>query len=305
VKLQNTLIISFILLIILSFSAKSEALSNKISTCNQALNQGDFAAALNVANEILKADAKNREGFLCKGRALGAEGNYSEGLSALEQSEKLSIESLDRIIAYIFIGNLHKKNLKNAEAIASYEKSLKICDDEKNTKFSRINHNFIGAVHTQNNDLNAALTSYLAGAKLAMNDNERAESYELLAATYKTLGQYDSAIEYQLKGASMERISGTPDQYASASLELARIYILAKDYKGAETTLGRLLQFAKENGGAYYEAKANLYLAQSKAASGDLTSASTLLADAQDTANKVGDKDLTAEVEAMRNVLDK
>jgi tetratricopeptide (TPR) repeat protein len=305
VKLQNTLIISFISLIILSFNANSEALSNKISACNQALSQGDFATALNVANEILKTDANSREGFLCKGRALGAEGNYSEGLSALEQSEKLSKESLDRIIAYIFIGNLHKKNLKSAEAIASYEKSLKICVDENNTKFSRINYNFIGAVHTQNNDLNAALKSYLAGEKLAMNDNERAENYELLAATYKTLGQYDSAIEYQLKGTSMERISGTLDQYANASLELGKIFTLAKDYSGAEKTLSKFLQFAKENGGTYYEAKANLYLAQNKLASGDLTKAKIYLADARKTAKSVGDKELISEIETTGEKLEK
>jgi len=302
-KLHNTLTITFITLILISFYSYAEDISGKITACNTAVNNNDATAALKLADEILKREVTNRDALLCKGRALGVQGNYNEALSTLEKAEKESKDNFDQIITNILIGNLHKQNQKNTEAIASYEKSLKICEVTTNEKFARINHNLIGDTHTQNNDLNAALTSYLAGSKLANNDNERADSFERLAATYKALNQYDSAIEYQLKSVQMQRIAGTLDDFANASLELGRIYTLAKDYPNAEKTLNKLVQFSKDNGGAYYEAKANLYLAQSKAASGDASGAKALIADARNTAKSIGATDLTSEIDAAEKKL--
>jgi tetratricopeptide (TPR) repeat protein len=302
-KRQNTLKIAFILLIILSFNVKAETLSDKVSACTSALSKGDATLGLSKADEILKLDANSRDGLLCKGRALGMQGKYIEALGALEQADKFSKDNFDHIIANILIGNLHKNNQKNVEAIASYEKSLNLCKVDKNEKFTRINYNLIGEVQTLNKDLNSALASYLAGSKLSLNDNERAESYELLASTYKSLAQYDAAIEYQIKGVQMEKLSGTLDQYANANLELGQIYTVAKDYPNAEKTLSKLVQFCKDNGGAYYEAKANLYLAQSKLASGDTASAKMLLSDAKNIAKSTGADDLTGQIDEVNKKL--
>ncbi len=296
-NLCKTLIKSFSLLFFISINANAYELSDKIAACTLALNKGDSASAITVSAEILKLEPNNRDGLLCKGRALGAQGKYNEALSALESAEKNTQPGFDEIISYIFIGNLHKDNNKNAEAIASYEKSLKVCELEKNEKFKRINLNLIAEAHTQNNDLNAALTNYLAGAKLAMNDNERADSYERLAATYSALGQHDQAIEYQLKGVLMQQKSGTLDQYADACLALGQIYGKAKDYANAEKTYAKLIQFSKENGGVYYEAKSSFALAQLKVANGDAVNAKSMMADALNLAKNIGESDLAAEIE--------
>jgi tetratricopeptide (TPR) repeat protein len=197
----------------------------------------------------------------------------------------------------LLIGNLHLENKKYTDAIASYEKSLKICEAEKNDKFKLINHNLIGEAQAQNKDLNAALASYLAGSKLTKNDNERADSYERLGATYSALGQHDLAIEHQLKGMLMQQKSGTLDQYANASLALGKVYENAKEYPNAEKTYSKLIQFAKDNGGAYYEAKASYELAQIKALSGDTANAKVLLTDALNMAKNIGERDLASEIE--------
>ncbi len=296
--LQNTLNKTFIILFFISLNANANQLAGKISECTIVLNKGDLASAVSVSDEILKLEANNRDGLLCKGRALGAQGKYSEALNKLEMAAKQSQSGFDEIIAYIFIGNLHKNNNKFAEAITSYEKSLKICEAEKNDKFKRINLNFIGDTHTQNNDLNAALTSYLAGSKLAMNDNERAESFERLGATYSALGQHDSAIENQLKATLMQQKSGTLDEYANSSFGLGKVYEKAKEYSNAEKTYSKLLQFSKDNGGAYYEAKANYALGRLKAIAGDATNAKTIMSDALKMAKNLGENDLAAEIEA-------
>lgn len=302
-KLQNTLIITFISLIIISLNSYSDELSDKNVACNAALNKGDIAGAAKLADEVLKRDAKNRDGLICKGRLLGAQGNFDEALSALKQAETLSKEPFDHIIGQMLIGNAYKAQQKYPDAIASYESSLTIAKVDKNELYTRVDHNLIGDVRSKMQDYNAALASYLAGSKLAMNDNERAESFGLLAATYKSLGQHDLAIEHQIKAVQMQKKAGTLDDYADATLALGQIYIAAKDFSNAEKTLSKFAQFAKDNGGAYYEAKANLYLAQSKAASGDTAGAKTLLTDARNSAKSIGAGDLTSEIDATEKKL--
>jgi tetratricopeptide (TPR) repeat protein len=297
--LQKTLISAFTALFLISFNASADALSDKISACNAALNKADVNSALVTAEEILKLQSNNRDGLLCKGRALGAQGKYDDALSALNMAEKQSQPGFDQILAHIFIGNLHAKNNKSAEAIASYETSIKICDAEKHMgKYKRVNLHLIGDVHTQNKDLNAALSSYTAASKLAMNDNERADDFERLASTYSALGKNNEAIEYQLKATLMHDKSGTREQYANASVALGRVYETAKDYPAAENTYRKLLKFSKNNGSVYYETLANYGIARSKAATGDTASAKTMLAEASTMAKSIGEADLVAEIEA-------
>ncbi|PPD55897.1 MAG: hypothetical protein CTY10_06315 [Methylotenera sp.] len=298
-KLENTLTKLITILFILSSNLNAAEVSDQSAACTQALNQGDFAKAIVISSAILKTNADNRDGLLCQGRALGAQGNYAEALNALQQSLKQAKSGFDQIISHLLMGNLHKENKNNTEALASYEKSMNISKQEKNDKFTRINHNLIGEVYADRKDFNAALASYLAGEKLAYNDNERADNFERIASTYSALARHDEAIEFQVKAILMQRKSGTLDQYANASLEMGRIYIAAKELQNAEKTYTKLVQFSQENGGAYYEVKANIGLAQTKLAMGDAATAKTLLIDAQKMAKSLGEADLIAEFDAL------
>lgn len=284
-----------------NFNLNAAELPEKIASCTQAINQGDVNKAVNISVEILKADANSRDGLLCKGRALGAQGNYKEALSAFEQGATQSKQPFEKIIDYLLIGNLHKDNKQYPAALASYEKSLAICLQQNNQKYTHINYLLIGETHALNNDLNAAIVNYKLSEKIAMNDNERADSQERLANTYSALGQHDLAIENQIRALLLQRRSGTLDQNANALLEMARIYMAAKEYQNAERAYGKLGQFAKENGGAYYEAKATIGLAQTKLALGDAATAKTLLADAQKTATSIGANDLLNEINLLQS----
>lgn len=298
-KIENTLIKLFTALFIISFNLNAAEVTDQSAACTQAFNQGDFAKAIVISSAMLKTNADNRDGLLCQGRALGAQGHYAEALKTLEQSLKQAKSGFDQIISHLLIGNLHKENKKNTEALASYEKSMNISKQEKNDKFTRINHNLIGEVYADKKDFNAALTSYLAGEKLAYNDNERADNFERIASTYSALARHDEAIEFQVKAILMQRKSGTLDQYANANLEMGRIYIAAKELQNAERTYTKLVQFSQENGGAYYEMKANIGLAQTKLAMGDAAAAKTLLIDAQKMAKSLGEADLITEIDAL------
>jgi tetratricopeptide (TPR) repeat protein len=301
--LQTTLIYAFTALFLISFNANADApsssISDKVSACNAALNKADVSSALTTAEEILKLQANNRDGLLCKGRALGAQGKYDEALNTLNMAEKQSQPGFEKILSHIFIGNLHKNNNKFAEAIASYEASIKICDAEiAMDKYKRVNLYLIGDTHTKNKDLNAALASFTAASKLAMNDNERADDFERLASTYSALGKNNETVEYQLKATLMQDKSGTREQFANASVALGRVYEAAKDYLAAENTYRKLLKFSKDNGSAYYETLANFGLARSKAALGDTAGAKTMLVEASTMAKNIGETDLAAEIES-------
>ena len=294
---QNTLTLVFISLFTISFNVNADALNDKISACNAAINKADINSALASADEILKLQSNNRDGLLCKGRALSAQGKYDEALTVLEMAEKQSQPGFEKILSHIFIGNLHKKKHKFSEAITSYETSFKMSEAEKLDQFKRINLNLIGETHALNKDLNAALASYTAASKLAMNDNERAEDFERLAATYNGLGKSNEAIEYQLKATLMHDRSGTREQFANASVALGQVYEAAKDYPAAENTYNKLLKFSKDNGSAYYETLANYGLARTKAATGDSAKAKTMLAEASSMAKSIGETALAEEIE--------
>lgn len=295
-KLEKTLSISFISMILLSFNAYSDDIKSQVSACNQALDQANPSQAIQIADNILKQNNTHADALLCKGRAYSALGQNDEAEKILILAAKNAQAGFDTTIANLVLGNFYKQHQNPDLALASYQKSLASSQQEKNQKFIRISHNLIAEAYTQKHDYNAALNSYQAGSELANNDNERADSFERLASTYQALNQLDNAVEYQLKAVLMQKKAGSLDQYAEASLTLGKLFTQNKDYTSAEKTLQRLLKFSQENGGAYYEAKADLYLAQTKQAQGDKASATLLLQDAKKIAEKIQAEDLIASI---------
>lgn len=276
---------------LLSFNAYAD-LSDDAYMCNKVSNKGDFTQALALSDKILKQDSQYREGLLCKGRALGGLGKLEEGISTVESAEKLSSSPFEHLVALTLLGNLQKNAKQYPHAIASYKKSLSIAVANDNIQFQRINNNLLGEVLIESNKIQAGLDYYLAGKKFVANDNERADNYQRIATTYSLLKQHDLAIENQVRALLMQKQSGTLDDYANTSLELGRIYTAAGDYVNAERTYTKLIQFAQENGGAYYEAKATFYSGLEKSASGDNAAAKFRFAEASKLAKAVGDAEL-------------
>ena len=128
-------------------------------------------------------------------------------------------------------------------------------------------------------------------------------SYTHLDVYKRQLGQHDAAIEYQLKAVLMQQKSGTLDDFANASFTLGQIYEKAKEYGNAEKSYLKLLQFSKDNGGTYYEAKASYALGKVKAITGNTESAKTILANALTVAKNIGETKLASEIETSLNEL--
>jgi len=299
-KLKRTLTTVATTLFLMSSSAYSAEVPVEIKACNDAVNKGDAKSALTQSAAILKKNSSDYEGLLCKGRALSLQGDYTEALEAMELAVNSTEDVFAKTISYILIGNLHKSNNKTEAAVASYKKSIEMCAIKGNKTYTRMNYNFIGDTYFDINDLHAALDNYQISMRLANNDNERAESFENLAKTYNALANHDKAIEFQLKATVMQKQAGSLTDYADSTLLLGQYFFDAKEYSHAERTYKKLAKFAQDNGGAYYEAKANYRLAEAMFANGDKTAAKALMLDANKLANKIGAKQLVSEINAAQ-----
>jgi tetratricopeptide (TPR) repeat protein len=299
-KIENTLNISFISLLLLAFNINAAEVDPQIIACNSALNNQQYDVAIAKANVAMKQKNLASQGMMCKGRALLALGKQDEAKTAFIEADKKASNDFDKTVANLLIGNLEKAQQHYKEAIELYEKSLSYALKDDNRNYTRVSYNLLGDTYALLAEYPTSLKYLEEGEKLAMNDNERADSYERLAANYQAQYQFDKAIEYQIKGITMQQKAGTLDQYAEANLTLGHLYTQSKDYTKAEATLNKLLTFSRDNGGAYYEAKTNIYLAQAKQAQGDSVAANELLGQAKTIAEQIQATDLTALIEATQ-----
>lgn len=272
------------------------ALSADMAACNLALETGDVAAATALASTALSQNKNDKDALICQGRAYSAKGEVAAALTALALAAQQTTEPLDQSIIALVTGNAYKAGKQYAAATASYEKSLAFAATIKNQTFARLSQNLMADIQFDNKQYVAALALYMAGSKLAANDNERGEDYEKIALTQHKLNQNDAAVEYQIKAYMMHEKVGSLDQYAHSSIALGRYYSADKNYTSATNILNKIIKFAKEQGGAYYEAQASYVLAQVKVANGDIPAAKALIAHANSIAQTSGDQLLADEI---------
>ena len=291
-KLQITLTYIFTAL----YFNNVHAISDDAFACNKAFDQGNLAKASELAVKALNTNNRDRDALMCQGRTFSAQGDLQSALIAFKSAEKLSENAFDKTIVALVTGHAYKNASQYEQALSSYQESLKQAGLAKSKAFERVSLIGIGNVQTKTQQLALALASYQAAAKLDANDNERGETFEKIAETYHAMLQHDLALEYQIKAYFMHQKVGTPDQFAHSSIELGRYYAAAKNYSSAENTLNKIIKFANEQGGAYYEAQGCYVLAQVKAAAGDMQSAKDLIAKARLIAKNTNDTALDEEI---------
>ena len=292
-KLEKTLITAFILMVF------NDALAGNYSAseCNKLLNAGNTPAAIDYSKAMLSINGSDKDALLCQGRAYYAADDLNKALVAFELAEKNSNNELDKIVAVFLKANASYAMKQKDQALASYQKALKQSQMIANKAMERLALNAIGDISNNDKDYQAALDWYFQGFKLAANDNERGESAEKVAGAYHALNKDDLALEYQIKAYLMHDKVGTPDQYAQSSILLGQYYAIVKNYDNAEKTLNKLIKFANEQGGEYYEAKASYVLAKVELARGDTEKATKLIDKAKLIAKRTHDAALEKEIE--------
>lgn len=264
------------------------AAAHAADACQDALDKGQFSLAIQAA-ESMQAQPN---AWLCKGRAQAALQDMAAAQTSFETALTLKPSGLHLISAYMLLGNAQHAQQQHLAAVTSYQQALALSEQQNMQRYAMIAHQLIGETHLSAGLYPEALAAFQAGEKLAMNDNERADSYAHQALAYHHLQQHDQAIAYQLKAVLMQQKAGTPDQYAEASLMLANFFVAQKDYVGADKTYQRLMQFAHDNGGSFYEAKTAIHWADAKRTQGDHATASQLLKQAERIAAQLQDAEL-------------
>lgn len=292
--------ISFLLLSLfstISFADDAE-LNKKITDCNQLVKNGSPEKALDFSNQLIKKNPKNRDAVLCKARAQMALNQFADAVPTLTTVDQLSSSPNDHMMALAMLGNAYKGNQQLNEAVASYQQSMDIAKAQKNKSFERITYGLVGEAQLLKKQYDEAITSYQSALKLALNDNERADAFEHMANIYNLQQKHNQAIEYQLKAALAYTHYGDLDAQANAGLELGRIYMDAGEYEQAEKSINKILKLAVDNGGAYWEVKSDLYLAQVKIRNHQNNEAQKLLEAAQKLNKEVGDSALSEGIAA-------
>jgi len=291
-KLKSTLTILPILL----FINNVYAVSDDAHKCNNAYSEGDYKTADQAAQAALKANPADREALICQGRVASDLGNLNTALTAFQNADKLSSHPLDKAVISLISGHAYLSAKQYEKASASYQNALDQAVAARHQPMARSSHLGLANVQFESKQYQTALNTYMTAQKLDANDNDRGQSYEKIAETYHMLEQHDLALEYQIKAYFMHEKAGTMDQFAHTSIELGRYYLAVKNYARAEFTLNKIIKFARDNGGAYYEAKGLALLAQTKAASGDTEAAKTFVAQAKSAAKVANDAALDAEI---------
>ena len=292
-KLQVTLS----LIIISLFFNDVYAESSGAAACKLALNKGDVPAALAQSNKAVNNNSQDKDALICQGRALAANDDFAAALAAFKLADAQSVDAFDKTVASMLIGNTYKALKQYDQAIASYSIASTQAKASKTVAYERVSYNAIGNIQALNQQYALALVQYTLASQLAANDNERGESYENIALMHHKMNHHDLAVEYQLKGYVMQSKSGSLDEHAHAGIELGRYYGLNKNYPSAENILNKMISFAIDNGGAYYEAKASCVLAMIKKAEGDESGANTLIEKAKIIAKNTHDTALENEIQ--------
>jgi tetratricopeptide (TPR) repeat protein len=290
---------SFITLIILNnllFINNIHAKEVSANACNAAVNQQDAKGALSIAAQLLKQNNKDKDALICQGRALSLTSDLDGAMKSFNAAKLNSKDSFDQIVIHILMGNAYQSANQVSDAISAYQTSADLAKTQKNANYERISYNFLGDVQFKAQQFPEALNYYTKAYALTANDNERGESYENIALTQYHMGALDEALAYQIKAFVTHEKVGSLDQFANSSITLGDYYRLNKNYIAAENTLNKIIKFAKEQGGAYFEAKASYTLAKVKRDLGDVLAAKKLIDHANKIAQEANDSALLQEI---------
>lgn len=292
---MNKLHLLISLLSAAAFAHAKEA-ATLVELFNEARSAGRYEQAIGHAEAALRL-AVSFDAWLCLGRAQGGLGRHEVAQEALVEAERLANDVLQLVITNTLLGDQYAVIGNHALARSHYERSLEMARQANNRRFQAINRNRLGSMLMATSDPSAALAQYRLGLELAGNDNERAESHAYIAAAYATLGEYNLAIEHQIKAVLLQERMGSLGEYAEANLALARICLAGQAYRDAERWLAKFIPVMRLNEAVYWEAHARALMARVQAALGNTEAAATERAQARILAEKAGDQELLRQLE--------
>jgi tetratricopeptide (TPR) repeat protein len=124
------------------------------------------------------------------------------------------------------------------------------------------------------------------------NDDERGNSFEGLSTAYFISNKLDSAIEFGVKASTTYQRTGKLGEYADMQINLSNYESAQENYTRALRIITSLENFAKKNGGSYYEAKALITKSKILSKKGDKEKSEDILNKGKALAKSIGANDL-------------
>lgn len=265
--------------------------------CQKALKEGDYLQAVSAAKQSIQHNPKNRDAYLCQGRALDQLGQYAEAIEALQQAEKLALSAEDHMLGNVLLGDAFQGQQSWENALHHYQTTLQLSQQHRHKPFERVALNKTGDVYLAQQQADKALPLYQKASVMGRNDDERAEDYERQALAYEALKQTDRAIEYYIKATQKFEALNKLDNLAHGWLALGALYTASRHYGQAENSLNKLIELSKNYENQYMQAKAYIALAKTKRAKGETQVAEQLNTQAKALANSINAPELLKEIE--------
>lgn len=273
--------------------------ANDTTDCHQAMKRGDMVTAIKLADSALKQAQNDFETLVCKGRAQSGLEEFDAAIVSFEIAKNATQDFFQQAVTMALIGGAQKNKNQLDAALTTYQQLLILSQKHHIKRYERIAHNRIGEIELKQNHLEAALSDFQSGDKLAANNNEHADNYAQIATVYRAMGKYTQAIEYQMKAKLTQDQFGDLESQANAMLMLGQLYTEAKQYTQAQETLTKLLKFSQDNGGEYYEAMALIHIFALKMQMNEQVEALNQLDAAQKINKKLQSEELRLEIDRL------
>lgn len=93
----------------------------KLQEARAAISNRQFDTALNVADELIRSDAKNMAAHIVRGQALRRKGELEKAKGAFLQAIKLKPDLAE---PYLYLGHVYKDNKNYGQALKAYNQAL-------------------------------------------------------------------------------------------------------------------------------------------------------------------------------------
>lgn len=245
--------LSFILILLFSSNLYAYNMNN---SCEDLLKKGDNQNAIIAA----KAIENKYDASFCGAKAEYREKNYKAAIALFTKSIEHADLPSDQLFSFLYKGITERDTGDITKSTATFTKGLNTAA-LGNSKYMQMERKFLyqlGKNALVNKKGDDAIDYFVKSLTVAANDDERGESFEGLSLAYFASGKVDSAIEYGVKASTTFQRTGKLGEYADMQVTLANYEAVNKNFTRAIRILTKLENFAKTNGGLYYQAKALL-----------------------------------------------
>jgi tetratricopeptide (TPR) repeat protein len=179
---------------------------------------GDHDPQLQELTESMQDETKGPTGWYRLGRLMMTVAQFDKAQQVFEMILDRTTDEKEKGEIYHYLGWIKKDQGKYTEAIAYYEKSLKICQKTlpANHPHLATSYNNIGGVYNNMGEYSKALSYYEKALEidqktLPANHPLLATSYNNIGLVYKNMGEYPKALSYLERALEIKQRSLPPN----------------------------------------------------------------------------------------------